>query len=97
MRYMYSWSLPRTYTTLNPRGWPPAEGIMGFWADANGDINVLVDAPSIDAADAVIQRGWHIATYDLTVSSNSPTWLPEADKFPPPAWSVSLGRWSFDD
>lgn len=89
-----------------PVAWPPPLEVLAFWESGLGGtegaaayciVVALVRAKSASAAAAVIQKAWSpgIGAWRFNreyKEANAP-----GDRFPPPSWSIKLGRWPWKE
>jgi hypothetical protein len=85
-----------------PIAWPPPEEVLAFWetglsddrgADAYCTVVALVRASSASTATTIIKKAWSPGIGEERFNREYGRDVPPGDRFPPPAWSIKLGRW----
>jgi len=85
-----------------PVAWPPPPEVLAFWetglgggngADAYCTVVALVRADSDHAAKAVVEAAWAPGVGEWRFNREYDGPRAPGDRFPPPNWSVELGRW----
>lgn len=84
-----------------PTAWPPPVEVLAFWMSGGGGEGVraystvvaLVQAPSKKAVVASIKGGWSPGIGAWRFNRVYMSDRPPGDRFPPPRWSIELGRW----
>lgn len=88
-----------------PVTWPPPPEVLAFWETGLGDddaesayctVVALVRAPSARSAAALIKKTWPpgIGEWRFNREYGSD---PPGDRFPPPKWSIKMGRWPWKE
>lgn len=80
-----------------PVAWPPPASVLAFWESGfAGDgsmvtVVAIARADSADAARAVVTAAWSpgVGRWRFV----DPLSAAPSDRFPPPKWSVEMGRW----
>lgn len=85
-----------------PVKWPPPPGVLAFWetglgggdgADAYCTVVALVRADSEEAAVGIISRAWSPGIGEWRFNREYGSDKAPSDRFPPPKWSIEMGRW----
>jgi hypothetical protein len=89
-----------------PVAWPPPPGVLAFWeSGVGGDegpsayctVVALVSAESAKAAAAIIKSAWSPGIGEWRFNRVFGEAGPPGDRFPPPRWSIELGRWPWKE
>jgi hypothetical protein len=84
-----------------PVAWPPPAEVLAFWGTGSGDgyctVVALVRADSEDAAVALIEEAWSPGIGKWRFNDACDSEKPPNDRFPPPHWSIAMGRWPWKD
>lgn len=90
---------PQLGLDSRPIVWPPPEPVLAFWRSgeaADGSyctVVALVRAATADIAQSVITAAWSPGVGQWRFCRERLDDSEPGDRFPAPAWSVSLGRW----
>lgn len=85
-----------------PASWPPPERVIAFWETGSGGglgiagyctMVALVRAANADAAMRVVLGAWSPGVGEWRFNREYGKDTPPGDRFPPPSWSIKLGRW----
>ena len=82
-----------------PVAWPPPEPVLAFWQsgfafdESYSTVVALVRADSESAAVAIITSAWSPGVGEWRFNREYTENVPPGDRFPPPGWSLELGRW----
>lgn len=85
-----------------PIKWPPPSEVLAFWesglgggdgTDAYCTVVALVHSTSEEAAKAVIEGAWSPGVGEWRFNREYNDADPPSDRFPPPKWSLEMGRW----
>lgn len=84
-----------------PSIWPPPAEVLAFWETGFGSngtdvyctVVALVRAPNAGVTKAIIKKAWSPGIGKWRFNREYGRAVPPGDRFPPPLWSVKLGRW----
>jgi hypothetical protein len=85
-----------------PVAWPPPPEVLAFWesgfgggegVDAYCTVVALVRAPSESSAVDLIMKAWSPGIGEWCFNREYDGSRAPGDRFPPPSWSLEMGRW----
>ena len=88
-----------------PIAWPPPTEVLAFWetgwgggnrADAHCTVVALVRSKSADVASAIIWAAWSPGIGAWRFNREYGKADPPGERFPPPKWSIAMGRWPWE-
>jgi len=98
--YWISWEQDlgkSTSGTTWPASWPPPSTVLAYWEAAREEdivhLIALVRGTSAGAAWISIAQAWSPGVRDARFCREYPSDGPPRERFPPPDWSIALGRW----
>ncbi len=80
-----------------PVKWPPPAEVVAYWCTGYNDTHAMIVAiireTSQHRAKQAIKRAWAPGVDDWRFAREYVENGPPGDRFPPPEWSVEMGRW----